>query len=78
MSKEPPPVVAEINVRLIGEAAIALDNAVALCGVSRTDTVNRAVQAYAFFQALLSNGGEIYVKESPDSDMHRLLFEQPQ
>lgn len=71
-----PPAAALITVQLIGEAVIALDSTVAREGLSKTDVVNRALQAYAFFTALQGAGGETYVRESPGADLHKLLLHQ--
>ncbi|TDD97672.1 hypothetical protein [Actinomadura rubrisoli] len=73
---DPPRAAAQITVQLLGEAVLALDNTTQALGISKTDTVNRAVQAYAFLMALQRTGGELYLKHTPDDDLHRFLIHQ--
>jgi hypothetical protein len=73
MAEQTPKAVARITSPLLAEAAVALDNIRQQLGLSVADAVNRALTTYAYFMALQNTGGEIYIKESPDGDMHRLL-----
>lgn len=66
-----------ITAPLIGEAVIALLNTAETLGLSRTDTVNRAIQAFAYFTAVQQQGGEIYVRQAPGDDLHRLALNPP-
>lgn len=69
-----PKAAAKITVPLIGEALIALESTAKEFGLSKTDTVNRAIQAYAFFMTLQRTGGEIYVRQTPDGGLHRFFL----
>lgn len=37
-------------------------------GDSKTDALNRAIQVYAYLEEVESNGGDIYVRETKDSE----------
>ena len=43
-----------------------------LTGDSKTDSINRALQVYAYLEEVTAEGGAIYVRESADSEMQRL------
>jgi hypothetical protein len=43
-----------------------------LTGDSKTDSINRAIQVYAYLEEINANGGSIYVRETPDSEPQRL------
>ena len=73
-----PQAAGKITVPLIGEAVIALYSTAATLSLSRTDTVNRAIQAYAYFTAVQQQGGEIHVRETPDDDLTRITFDRPE
>lgn len=62
-----------LTVNLIPKAAAALDEAVELSGDSRTDTINRAVQAYAFMLKAHQGGG-FYVRQGPGGELFRVEF----
>ena len=68
----------KITVPLIGEAVIALYSTAETLGLSRTDTVNRAIQAYAYLTAVQQQDGEIYVRQAPGDDLHRIAFDRPE
>ncbi|MGI5423029.1 hypothetical protein [Actinomadura luteofluorescens] len=75
MTGQPTPQAAgTITALLLGEAVVALENTAATLNLSKTDTVNRALLAYAYLTALQSSGGEIYVKETAGGDMRRLAL----
>lgn len=74
MTEQAPRAVAKVTAPLVGEAAIALDAITTQLGLSKTDAVNRALTAYAYFTALQETGGEIYVKESAEDSLHRLFL----
>jgi len=61
-----------ITVNLTGRAARALDLATELTGDTKTDTVNRALQIYAYLEQVTANGGSIYVREATESELERL------
>jgi hypothetical protein len=57
-----------VTVNLIARASRALQRVVELTGDSKTDSINRAIQVYAYLEEIESNGGDIYVRESKDSE----------
>lgn len=61
-----------ITVNLTGRASRALDLATDLTGDTKTDTVNRALQVYAYMEQVTANGGSVYVKEAAGSELERL------
>jgi hypothetical protein len=61
-----------ITVNLTGRASRALDLATELTGDTKTDTVNRALQIYAYMEQITASGGSIYVKEAAGSELERL------
>jgi hypothetical protein len=48
---------------VIARAARARQEAADLTGDSKTDTINRAVQVYAYLEEINSRGGTIYTRE---------------
>jgi hypothetical protein len=61
-----------ITVNLIARASRALQKVAELTGDTKTDSINRAIQIYAYLEEVSSRGGAIYVKESADSELERL------
>lgn len=61
-----------ITVNLTGRACRALEIATQLTGDSKTDTINRALQVYAYLEQVTARGGSIYVREVADSELERL------
>lgn len=61
-----------ITVNLTARASRALELATQLTGDSKTDTVNRALQFYAYMEEISSRGGYVYVKEGADAELERL------
>jgi hypothetical protein len=43
-----------------------------LTGDTKTDSINRALQIYAYLEEIASHGGAIYIRESKDSELERL------
>jgi len=64
----------QVTVKLTARSAQALTDASALTGDSRTDTINRALQLYAFFEKIVSEGGGIYVRASGTNELESLRF----
>jgi hypothetical protein len=58
-----------VTVNLTGRAADSLEQAAKLTGNSKTDTINRALQVYAYLEQVTNDGGSIYVRESPDGEL---------
>ena len=61
-----------ITVNLIARASRALQAVAELTGDSKTDSINRAIQIYAYLEDIDSRGGAIYVREAADSELERL------
>jgi hypothetical protein len=64
--------VERITVNLIARTSQALMLAVELTGDSKTDTINRALQIYAFLAQATAHGGSVYVQEGIDSELMQL------
>ena len=60
-----------VTVNLTARAALALDVATGLTGDTRTDTINRALQIYAFLKQVTARGRTIYIGEAADSEVER-------
>jgi hypothetical protein len=58
-----------LTVNLIPKADAALNHAADATGLSRTDTVNRALQVYDYLVAEMAKGADLYVGSIPDSLM---------
>jgi len=61
-----------VTVNLTAKAAEALREATELTGDSKTDTINRALQVYAFIQRALQGEGALYTRASNDAPMERV------
>jgi hypothetical protein len=61
-----------ITVNLTGRASRALEQATKLTGDSKTDTVNRALQVYAYMEEITAEGGSVYVREAAGGELERL------
>jgi hypothetical protein len=61
----------KLTVNLINKAVEALDSAVVVTQLSKTDTVNRALQVYAFMIEEQEKGGQLLVRE-PDGTLSRI------
>ena len=62
-----------ITVNLIPRAVAALDQARAITGLSQTDVVNRALQAYAFLEKEGSEGARVLIERNGKITEVRLL-----
>jgi hypothetical protein len=63
-----------VTVNLTPRAAAALELATEVTGDSKTDTINRAIQIYAYLEHIASKGGTVHIRESESSDPERLKF----
>ena len=63
-----------VTVNLTHRASLALESAARLTGDSKTDTINRALQIYAFLEEIVVNGGAILVQESKDARPRLIEF----
>jgi hypothetical protein len=61
-----------VTVNLTPRSARALELATQLTGDSKTDTINRAIQIYAYLEYIISEGGSVHTRESADSELERL------
>jgi len=61
-----------VTVNLTARSSRALELATELTGDTKTDTINRAVQIYAFLEQITAHGGSVHVRESADSELERL------
>lgn len=58
-----------VTVNLVPRTAKALQLAVDITGDTKTDTINRAIQMYAFMEETVRQGGTILVRDKPDGDV---------
>jgi hypothetical protein len=63
-----------VTVNLTPKAAQALEQAVKLTGDSKTDTINRSLQVYAYLEEILQHGGSLYTRVAGESELERLHF----
>lgn len=63
-----------ITVNLIPRASAALALAAELSGDTRTDTINRALQVYAYLLHVKQEGGGVYTREQADANLHQIEF----
>jgi hypothetical protein len=61
-----------LTVNLIPRAERALELASERRGDSKTDTINRALQMYAFIEEVTTTGGRIYVRRSGESEFEEM------
>jgi hypothetical protein len=61
-----------ITVNLTPRSASALELAAELCGDTRTDTINRAIQIYAYLEQVIRDGGSIHVRAHDATEPERL------
>ncbi|MFF4795614.1 hypothetical protein ACFY2M_39265 [Streptomyces sp. NPDC001276] len=70
----PRPGPTRITVNLAPKAATALDQAVKLTGDSKTDTINRALQVYAYLEKVIQDGGTLFTRSADSNELERLYF----
>ncbi|PNE42986.1 hypothetical protein AOB60_05705 [Streptomyces noursei] len=63
-----------MTVNLAPKAAAALDQAVKLTGDTKTDTINRALQIYAYLERVAQDGGTLYTRLADSDELERLYF----
>jgi len=63
-----------VTVNLTPRSVEALDSLVRLTGDTKTDTINKALQVYAYLQNLLNTGGALYVRDADGAEVERLRF----
>jgi nucleoid-associated protein YejK len=60
----PSPELTALNCKLIPAAAEALTRSVTRTRLSKTDTVNRALQVYDYIEEQLRQGGELLIRKN--------------
>jgi hypothetical protein len=63
-----------VTVNLTPRSVDALAEAGKLSGDSKTDIINRAIQAYAYLEAIVRGGGVVYVRDPGHEELERLRF----
>jgi hypothetical protein len=58
-----------VTVNLTSRSSRALELVAELTGDSKTDTINRALQVYAYLEQVTLDGGALYLRESADSEL---------
>jgi hypothetical protein len=61
-----------ITVNLTPRSSAALKVAVELTGDTKTDTINRAIQLYAYLEKVIRDGGSVHVREEEGAELQRL------
>lgn len=61
-----------VTVNLTARASRALQQLSDLTDDTKTDSINRAIQIYAYLEEITSRGGTIYVKDSGSDQVERL------
>ena len=61
------------TVILVAKAQEALQEAMGDTGLSQTDVINRAIQAYAFLERQAKTGGKILVQRGRNTEEVRFL-----
>ncbi len=61
-----------ITVNLTPRSSSALELAVELSGDTKTDTINRAIQIYAYLEKVIRDGGSVHVSEQEGAALERL------
>ncbi len=57
-----------VTVNLMPRTSKALQLAADITGGNKTDTINRAIQMYAFFEDTVRRGGTVLVRDKPDGE----------
>ena len=63
-----------VTVNLTPRASRALESVTVLTGDSKTDTINRALQIYAFLEETVAKGGTVVVQEGKDAPPQLIRF----
>jgi hypothetical protein len=62
----------KVTVNLSARSVRALGEAMDVTDDGQTETINRALQVYAFLQRIWNNGGSVLVRETPTGEIERL------
>ncbi|MFI9561630.1 hypothetical protein [Nonomuraea endophytica] len=63
-----------VTVNLTPRSSLALEEAVAITGDSKTDTINRALQVYSYLERIIRDGGKVLVQDAGHDEVERLKF----
>ena len=66
------PSLERVTVNLTSRSSRALEGAVRLTDLNKTDSINRAVQLYGYLQEIIEAGGDIYVRPRPGGELELL------
>ena len=61
-----------VTVNLTPRSCQALEQAVKRTEDSQTDTINRAIQIYAYLADIIETGGTLYVRDAGSDELERL------
>jgi hypothetical protein len=61
-----------VTVNLSQRTSEAMEQLAGMTGESKTDTINKALQVFAYLQQLQGNGGAVYVREPGSKEVERL------
>lgn len=61
-----------VTVNLISRASRALEQVSELTGDTKTDSINRAIQIYAYLEEVTTSGGSIYVQEAGEDEPQKI------
>jgi hypothetical protein len=61
-----------VTVNLVPRASQALKRLSELTRNTKTDSINRAIQVSAYLEEVSANGGDVYVRETKDSELQLL------
>jgi hypothetical protein len=67
-----PAALTRVTVNLTQRSSAALDLLTGLTGDSKTDTVNRALQIYAYLEHVVHGGGSIHVRKADGSELEQV------
>jgi hypothetical protein len=68
------PELERVTVNLVSKASRALQVVSELTGDTKTDSINRAIQIYAYLEDLTAQGGTIYIRQSDGDELQQLKF----
>jgi hypothetical protein len=64
----------KLTVNITPRATVALEEASRTNGETKTNVVNRAIQAYAFLTRMMANGWEVVLKDPKDGKEQQVQF----
>ena len=68
------PQLERVTINLIPRASDALREGMELTGHSKTDYINRAIQAYEYIVDVMSNGGAVLIREPGEDQTSQIKF----